>query len=158
MSLGFDGFNEASSANIAPQETTGDVSGTLVISGQIDQGSSDNKGMRLDLVLERYSDLEDLGEGEGRGLAVTYWTDADLGSPAFDLALRDIPEGDFEGTLEGLFVLEGDIVGEATLSVDLDGALESDDDGGTRRSPGSTHVVGTATGPSGAVFDIDITR
>ena len=37
LQLGFDGFNAASSANIPPQSTNGDETGTLTISGQVDQ-------------------------------------------------------------------------------------------------------------------------
>ena len=43
ITLGFQGFNAASSANIDPQMTTGTApngSGTLTISGQVDQGLS----------------------------------------------------------------------------------------------------------------------
>ncbi|MCK6505250.1 hypothetical protein L6R53_17930 [Myxococcota bacterium] len=56
MELGFDGFHAASSANIDPQSADGDVSGTLTVTGQVDQGSSDNKGLRLELSLEEYID------------------------------------------------------------------------------------------------------
>src|SRR5688572_6436470 len=47
LPLGFDGYNAASNANIPPQSTTGDAAGTLTVTGQVDKGASDNKGMRL---------------------------------------------------------------------------------------------------------------
>src|SRR3954447_5100250 len=56
ISLGFAGFNSASSANISPQTTDGGVSGTLTVTGQVDQGVSANKGMRLTEALSSYSD------------------------------------------------------------------------------------------------------
>ncbi len=157
MDLGFDGFNDADSANIAQQETTGAITGTLFVNGQVDQGSSDNKGMRLDLTLDEYCDFVDLDADGEREISVTYWTDPDSALPALDLQLRDIPDGTFDGTMSGSFGMEGDIVGDVELAVDIDGRIESDGDGGTRRESGSTTIVGTATGPSGHSYDIDIT-
>src|SRR5713226_5596965 len=46
VTLGFNGFNTANSANISPQSTSGTVSGTITVTGQVDQGTSSNKGMR----------------------------------------------------------------------------------------------------------------
>ena len=39
LNLGFAGFNAATSANIAPQTTTGTTTGMLTVTGQVDQGS-----------------------------------------------------------------------------------------------------------------------
>lgn len=157
MDLGFDGFNGADSANIAQQETTGAITGTLLVNGQVDQGSSDNKGMRLTLALDEYCDFVDLDAGDEREISVTYWTDPDRALPALDLQLRDIPDGTFDGTLAGAFGMEGDIVGDVLIAVGIEGRIESDGAGGTRRESGSTAIVGTATGPSGHSYDIDIT-
>lgn len=158
MELGFDGFNAASSANIDPQSTAGDVSGTLTVTGQVDQGSSDNKGLRLELSLEEYSDVVDLDEDDSDDddLIVTYWTDTGDGLPSFDLQLKDIPDGTLTGNLDGSFDMRGDIEGPVTLALTLDGLLEDDGQGGTQRVPGSTAVSGTATGPSGGVYAIDL--
>ncbi len=158
MDLGFDGFNEADSANIAQQETTGDITGTLVVDGQVDQGSSENKGMRLHLALDEYCDFLDLDDDGEREISVTYWTDPDSALPALDLQLRDIPDGTFDGTMTGSFGMEGDIEGDVKLAVDIDGRIESDGAGGTQREAGSTTIIGTAIGPSGHTYDIDITR
>ena len=57
MNLGFDGFNAATSANIPEQSAMGDESGTLVVTGQVDQGSSPNKEMRLRAALTDYQDV-----------------------------------------------------------------------------------------------------
>lgn len=161
MVLGFDGFNAADSANIAPQSTSGDVSGTLTVSGQVDQGASDNKGMRLELVLEGYSDHVDLDldgedEDDDREFSVTYWTDADEGLPAFDLQLKDMPDGTLSGTLAGAFDMRGDLEGRVTLALTLDGTIEDDGLGGTQRVDGATTVSGRATGPGGGVYEIDV--
>ena len=61
-SLGFAGFNAASSANIPPQMTTGDVAGTLTVTGQVDQGASSNKNMRLVEALVGYQDKSPDGQ------------------------------------------------------------------------------------------------
>jgi len=47
ITLGFQGFNAASSANIPTQTTSRSVSGVMAILGQVDQGQSANKTMRL---------------------------------------------------------------------------------------------------------------
>src|SRR4051812_18694567 len=56
LNLGFQGFNLATSANIDVQMTTGTKAGTLAIDGQVDQGSSSNKGMRLNIAMVGYDD------------------------------------------------------------------------------------------------------
>src|SRR5262245_55662250 len=58
LNLGFDGFNAANSANIDPQTAPGDGDGTLTITGQVDQGASANKGMRLYVGMVGYTDGE----------------------------------------------------------------------------------------------------
>ncbi|WAS91814.1 hypothetical protein [Nannocystis punicea] len=56
LKLGFDGFNAASSANIPEQSEPGEAAGLMVVNGKVDQGSSANKGMRLEVSLADYSD------------------------------------------------------------------------------------------------------
>src|SRR5438874_6295813 len=82
IKLGFDGFNSASSANISPQTAAGTKSGTLTVTGQVDQGSSANKGMRLFTAYAGYSD-------DG---ATSYQTDA-AALPALTMQLKNIPTG-----------------------------------------------------------------
>lgn len=153
LRLGMDGFNAATSANIPEQTTTGDIDGTLAVSGQVDMGASVNKQMRLRLGLVAYQD--EIVDSE---LAVVYDTDADVNlQPALDLSLRDIPDGTFTGTLIGEFVMEGDVTGVVTLNVTLSGEIETDpaDPANIRRVIGTTTVTGTATSSHG-VFDVDI--
>ena len=56
ITLGFAGFNSAKSANIDAQTAMGTKSGTLTVTGQVDQGNSANKGMRLLVAMTGYSD------------------------------------------------------------------------------------------------------
>ena len=75
IDLGFQGFNAASSANIDPQMTTGTKAGTLTITGQVDQGSSNNKGMRLKVGMVGYNDGPFAINDDGDTIDVVYDTD-----------------------------------------------------------------------------------
>ncbi|MCA9569085.1 MAG: hypothetical protein KC656_14650, partial [Myxococcales bacterium] len=156
LALGFDGFNAASSANIPTREGPGDVSGTMTITGQVDQGNSANKGMRLDMALVGYADVEDVPLGEDDAtVQIVYATD-DVSTPHLDLSLRGIPDGTLEGTLVGDFVLAGDLEGRLTLDIAFAGSLMPDGDA-TLREPDTTTVQGTATNAAGGVYTIDLT-
>jgi hypothetical protein len=148
ITLGFAGFNSASSANIAPQSTTGVVSGTMTVTGQVDQGSSNNKGMRLIEALVMYSD-------DGK---LSYATDM-AAQPKLDLSLKKIPDGTLEGTLAGTFNMSGELEGQVTLALVLTATLQPNAADATKveRRPGTTHITGTATSPAG-VYNVDITR
>jgi hypothetical protein len=155
LALGFAGFNAASSANIDPQVAPGTGGGMLTISGQVDQGSSDNKGMRLKVGMVDYT--EGLVEVDDEtDVAITYDTAADpVGQPALDLQLRGIPSGTFTGTLVGTYSMAGDIEGDVDLNLSFTGTLMDDGAGGTLRAPGTT-VTGTATSGDG-VFEVNLT-
>lgn len=156
LQLGFDGFNAASSANIAEQGTEGDLSGTLKVNGQVDQGSSANKGMRLQVGMVDYSDGQVEGS-EGEVVNLTYDTAVDLAAqPALTLSLRNIPDGTYSGTLTGTFQMSGDLAGEVVLDLAFSGVIESDGAGGTRRQAGSTTVTGTATS-GGGTYTVETT-
>ena len=158
LALGFQGFNEASSANISPQTTEGDEAGLITISGQVDQGASANKGMRLFVLLEDYTDgpVVVTEDGDELEIAIVYNTDPDA-QPALNLNLRDIPDGTFTGTLAGDFQMAGELKGSVHLELTFSGELESDGQGGTRRSPGTTLVTGTATADNDSTFEINVT-
>ncbi|MCA9606255.1 MAG: hypothetical protein KC619_11700 [Myxococcales bacterium] len=152
LTLGFDGFNMASSANIPPQSTVGDVTGTLDVSGQVDMGASANKEMRLDLDLVDYRDA--VPESD---LIVTYDTEA--GVPAsLDLSLRGIPDATLTGTLQGRFYMTGDLEGPVDLDLSIAGTTEADPTvaDNVRRVAGTTTVTGTATSEFG-VYVVDVT-
>jgi hypothetical protein len=154
LNLGMQGFNEASSANISPQSTDGDVSGTLTVSGQVDQGASANKEMRLFVDLLEYSDGAAV-RVDDEDINITYDTDpADL--PSLDLSLRNIPDGTFTGTLLGRYLMHGDLEGEVLLDLSLAGEIEDDGSGGIRRTLGTTQISGTAVSGEG-VYVVELT-
>ncbi len=156
LTLGFAGFNAATSANIEPQVGAGEVAGTLTITGQVDQGASNNKGMRLRVGMLAYDDGPfPVGEDD-ETITIQYDTaaTADL-QPALTLQLRDIPTGTFTGTLVGTYLLDGAIDGEVVLDLTMSGILQAVG-AGTERMPGSTQVTGTATSGDG-VYDVALT-
>ncbi len=150
LQLGFDGFNDANNANIDPQATVGDDDGTLTITGQVDQGSSANKGMRLQVDMAGYTD------GEIDEFLVVF--DTDPGAlPALDLSLKSIPDGTLEGSLIGSFLMSGDLEGEAVIDLTFAGELQDDGGGGVERVPGTTAVTGTVSTPDDGSFVVDVT-
>jgi len=160
LALGFAGFNAAQSANIDPQMATGDAAGMLTITGQVDQGASANKGMRLHVGMVDYSDGDVLIVQEGKDdvvVNITYDTNTDVAmQPYLDLKLANIPTGTFTGTLTGVYIMDGDLQGEANLSLSFSGSLMSNGSGGTVRAPGTTTVTGTAKSGDGT-FDVNLT-
>jgi hypothetical protein len=147
MQLGFDGFNAASSANIDPQSTKGTKSGTLTVSGKVDQGASDNKVMTLSMAMADYSD---------DGL-VTYNTAGTL--PIIDLKLSKIPDGTIDGTLNGSFAMSGELEGNITLTLTIIGDLQPTAADATKieRKPGTTHITGVASSDYGD-YNVNVTR
>jgi hypothetical protein len=167
INLGMDGYNAATSANIPSQEGSGDVSGTITISGQVDAGVSANKEMRLFIDLVDYRDDILDEDDEVTGLVIVYNSDLDPnsevdagvadGRPFADISLRNIPNGTFFGTLSGTFQMTGDLEGRVTLDLQLSGDIEEvpDSDGEIRRVRGTTEVTGTAESRYG-IFDVDL--
>lgn len=154
LTLGFAGFNAANSANIPPQMTAGVEAGTLVITGQVDQGSSDNKGMRLRVGMVGYTDGVVVLDDEN--IEITYDTDLDPASqPYLQLSLKNIPTGTLTGTLTGTYHMTGDIIGDATLDLTFAGTLQADG-AGVMRAPGTTTVTGTAVSGEGT-YDVSLT-
>lgn len=154
MRLGLKGFNEASNANIDDQQEAGTVGGTMTVGGQVDQGVSDNKTLSLVVSLDDYQDVVDLDEDDKHELEVAYETD----EPAtLDMKLSGIPDGTFTGTFAGTFFMLGDLEGEVTLSLALDGDLEPDIEGGVLRVAGTTSVEGTVTNDDGGEYEVDLT-
>jgi len=151
ITLGFKGFNAASSANIPTEQTTGDISGTMTVTGQVDQGVSANKQMRLLEELDNYSDTD-------AGIAYATSTDAGTdGAPAaLGMSLQGIPTGTLSGSLDGTYGMKGALQGTVTLAVSFNGSLQQGD-AGVERKPGTTHITGTATSGTGT-YAIDVTR
>jgi hypothetical protein len=154
INLGMQGYNMASSANISPQTTDGEVSGTITVSGQVDQGVSANKEMRLLVELVDYSDGPAL-RVDDEDINITYDTDpSDL--PDLTISLRNIPNGTFTGTLLGTYLMIGDLEGEVLLDLSLSGEIEEDGSGGIRRTLGTTQITGTAVAGEG-VYVVELT-
>ena len=145
IKLGFDGFNAADSANIPPQSEPGDESGTMDVSGKVDQGASANKGMRLDVALTDYSD------GPVQDTAIFY----NGGPIQADFSLKGLPDADLTGSLSGVFTMDGDLAGTIELDLAITGSTQDSGGGVIARVPGSIRVVGTATSDYG-VFDVDV--
>ena len=148
ITLGFAGFNSASSANISPQNDVGAKGGTMTITGQVDQGASNNKGMRLFEKLITYSDNG----------TITYST-SDAALPALNMTLKGIPTGTLTGTLIGSYAMDGALKGPVDLNLSFTGQLQPNatDAKKVERKPGTTHITGTATA-SGTSYAVDITR
>lgn len=148
ITLGFDGYNAASSANIPPQTANGTKAGLMTVTGQVDQGASSNKTMNLAVAMTAYSD-------DG----VTTYATSNIALPALSLALKKIPNGTFSGGLAGAFSMSGGLSGSVTLALTFSGSLEPDPSDNTqvRRKPGTTHITGTATSGT-ATYSVDVTR
>jgi len=155
IDLGFQGFNDAKSANIPTESAAGALTGTLTVTGQVDQGASNNKQMRLALAMAKYADVSGFTYDSDQG------ADAGAAPPALDMSLQGIPTGTLGGSLMGTFRMSGDLSGPVTLALTFTGELEPSPDGGAAgavaRKPGTTHVTGTATSPSGT-FAVDVTK
>jgi len=165
LNLGFTGYNLATSANIDVQMTTGTKAGTLAIDGQVDKGSSDNKGMRLYIAMVGYDDGDVVYNKDGDTVHVVFDTSTDMTmQPYLDLKLMNVPTGTMNGTLgantamTGVYQLSGDIKGTLTIEVTITANLMAGTGTDVLRVPGSTHILGTATNSDGGVYDIDVTR
>lgn len=158
LNLGFDGFNAASSANIPTQSGVGAETGTMDIDGQVDQGASANKGMRLLLTLVDYSDGPFVDPDTDDEITVEYDSLVDA-PPALDLSLRNIPNGTFTGTLLGTITLSGDIQGDGEFNISFSGEIEEDpgNAGQVRRKAGTLMILGTVASGDGT-YDVNITR
>jgi hypothetical protein len=146
ITLGFAGFNAASSANISPQTVNGTLKGTLTVTGQVDQGASANKGMRLFTAYSTYSDDN----------KVVYDSVASA-LPALTMQLKSIPTGTLSGTLVGDVTMSGELKGTLTLNLTFTGTLQAGSGVPVTRAPGSTHITGTATSPAGT-YTVDVIR
>ncbi|MEP6861522.1 MAG: hypothetical protein ABJE66_12925 [Deltaproteobacteria bacterium] len=155
LNLGFAGFNAATSANIPDQMTAGDATGMLMIGGQVDQGTSPNKQMRLAVTMTAYSDGPFEVDSNHDKDDVTYATDT-AALPALDLSLKNIPTGTLTGTLMGTYHLTGDIAGDVVLALTITGTMADGGGGTVTRAPGSTTITGTATQGSG-VYQVNVT-
>jgi hypothetical protein len=165
IDLGFAGYMDANSANIAPQNGTGDKAGTITVGGQVDQGSSANKGMRLNVGMVGYDDGDVEYNDNHDKVHVVFDTSTTVtDQPYTAMMLKGIPTGTYAGTLTsnasmtGVYQLSGDLTGTLTLNLTITGMLTTGTNGAiTARAPGTTTVTGTATNSDGGVYNIMIT-
>lgn len=158
LKLGFDGFNSAQSANIDKQSTVGTVAGTLDVTGQVDQGASDNKGMRLYIAMVDYTDGDIVIDEDNHTNRIVYDTSTDVAmQPFLMLTLRNIPNGTLEGTLVGTYQMAGDLEGDVTLNLTFAGRIMDGGGGRVLRVAGTTTVTGTATNSDNGSFDVNVT-
>jgi len=167
INLGFTAFNKASSANIEPEGTTGNAAGTIAVDGQIDQGMSANKGMRLYVALVDYDDGPVPYNDGNDTVHVIFDTSTDMTSqPYLSLMFQNFPNGTLSGTLApngttadaGVYILDGDLEGKLTLNLTIAGpTMAGANAGEVVRVPNMTTVMGTATNSDGGVYMINIT-
>lgn len=153
LTLGLQGFNQAQSANISAQTGQGDKSGTMTVGGQVDQGASNNKGLRLTVALTNYADLTPDG-----GVDIVYATDA--GAPAaLEVQLKGLPNATLTGTMKGTYLMSGKLMGPVTLDLSLSGTTReiSGQPGSIERVPNATTITGTATS-AGGTYQVNVTR
>src|SRR5260370_34405854 len=138
ITLGFNGFNSATSANVSPQSTSGTTCGTITVTGQVDQGFSSNKGMRLNDSLTNYSD-------DGK---IAYATNASA-LPSLTINLRNIPNGTLDGSLNGAFTMSGTETGSITLALTVTGNIQAGPNNTVVRRAGTTTHTVQATSTAG---------
>lgn len=146
INLGFAGFNAASSANIPAQMTTGTAAGTLKVTGQVDQGASNNKGMRLITEFTGYSDDTKL-----------FYVTVAGKTQELNMQLKGIPTGTLDGDANWTLDMTGELAGQVNLKIVFTGTLQSGGGNIVQRKPGTTRITGTATSGPG-VYTIDVTR
>ena len=146
IGLGFAGFNAANSANIPAQMTTGIAAGTLGVTGQVDQGASANKGMRLITAFTGYSD-------DGK----LFYQSMAGQTQALDMQLKNIPTGTLTGSATWNLDMTGELAGPVKLTLAFTGTLQAGNGQNVERKPGTTHITGMAASGKG-IYNIDITR
>jgi hypothetical protein len=158
IALGLQGFNGATSANIADQPGDGDASGSMVVGGQVDQGASANKEMRLEVSAVDYSDGVVVDPETDDEVDVHYDTETDV-PLSLVLSLKNIPDGTFTGTMDGKMLLSGDINSDATFALILSGELEADPTNADNvvRKAGTLQITGTVSSGDGT-YDVDVLR
>jgi hypothetical protein len=149
VDLALVGLNGASSANLPAETGNGDISGTLTVTGHVDQGVSDNKTMNVATAFMVYQDRLPTAEG-GAASGITYDTDA-VSLPMLSILLRNIPNGSFTGSLSGALHMSGKLNGDVVLVLAINGSVEPVPGmpGKIQRVPGTTYVTGTATSDYG---------
>lgn len=154
LALGFQGYNAATNANIPMQMTTGDASGTLAVSGHVDQGNPGQVTMSLSVAMTMYSDGKFAVDNKPTLIMVTYATNT-AAQPALSLKLNSSSGNTLTGSLMGDYTMSGDLTGKVTLNLQISGTFSGTAPNVTRVA-GSTHVTGTATNSIGGTYMVDV--
>jgi hypothetical protein len=154
LSLGFAGYNAASSANIPAETAPGDASGTLTITGHVAQGNPGQSSMGLNVAMMMYSDGKFMVDDKTM-IQVTYDTGTSA-QPSLSLKLNSSAGDSLSGSLSGDYQMSGDLQGTVTLNLQLSGTFSGTAPNVTR-TPGSTTVTGTATNTSGGSYAVNVT-
>src|SRR2546429_1114911 len=87
LALGFQGYNAATNANIPTEMATGDATGTMSVSGHVDQGNPSQVSMGLSIDMTIYSDGRFVVDDKGNTITVTYATNS-ASPPSLSLKLN----------------------------------------------------------------------
>jgi hypothetical protein len=155
LALGFAGYNAASNANIPTEMAAGDVTGSLTITGHVDQGNPSQASMGLAAAMTMYSDGKIVVDDKNNTITVTYATDTAT-PPSLSLKLNSSSGNTLTGSLDGVYAMSGDMQGTVTLSLQLNGTFSGTAPNVTRVA-GSTTVTGTAVNSSGGMYMVNTT-
>jgi hypothetical protein len=153
LALGFMGYNAASNANIPTEMAAGDATGTLTITGHVDQGNPSQASMGLAAEMTMYSDGKIVVDDKNHTITVTYATDS-AAPPSLSLKLNSSAGNTLSGSLTGDYVMSGDMEGKVTLDLQLEGTF-SGTAPDVMRVVGSTTVTGTAVNSSGGMYMVN---
>ncbi len=154
LTLAFDGYDAASSANIPAQSGSGSASGTITVSGKVDQGNPQQASMSLSVLLDDYSDGPFAVDTKGDTITVTYNSGSGANTPALSLKLNASSGSSIDGSLMGDYHTSGALTGTVTLDVTISGTF-SGSGTAVERVPGTTTVMGTVVNSSGGTFDVN---
>ena len=104
----------------------------MTITGQVDQGSSANKQMRLYVGMVGYDDGK--VSVDGNDVTITYDTST---MPYLQMSLAGIPSGTLSGSLVGSYTMTGDLQDTVMLDVTMSGTLEAGPSNTVLRAPGT---------------------
>lgn len=153
LALGFMGYNAATNANIPTEMANGDATGTLTVTGHVDQGNPSQVSMGLATAMVMYSDGKIVVDDKGHTITVTYATNSAT-PPSLSLKLNASAGNTLTGSLGGDYVMSGDMQGTVTLNLQLSGTFSGTAPNVTRVA-GSTTVTGTAVNSSGGTYMVN---
>jgi hypothetical protein len=155
LALGFMGYNAATNANIPTEMAAGDATGSLTITGHVDQGNPSQVSMGLAAAMTMYSDGKIVVDDKNNTITVTYATDSAT-PPSLSLKLNSSAGDTLTGSLDGVYTMSGDLQGTVTLNLMINGTF-SGTAPNVMRVAGSTTVTGTAVNSSGGMYMVNTT-